>query len=268
MPQLPEIFQYGFMQRAFVAGLIMACIAPLIGQFLVVRRYALMADTLAHVSLVGIAAGLLLKTQPVATALITTVIASIGIEKLRSAKKIGGESVLALFLSGSLAIAIVLISIAKGFKVDLFSFLFGSITTVSSSDLILTIILGLILIFIIGIFYHHLFLIAFDEDLAKVDGLKTNVLNNLLVILTAVAVSIGIRVVGILLIGALMVIPVITAMQFGKSFSKTLSLAVLLSLFSTISGLVVSYYFDLASGGTIVVISLVMFLLALLWNKK
>lgn len=268
MTLLPEIFQYEFMRRALVAGLVMAIIAPLIGQFLVVRRYALMADTLAHVSLVGVALGLLLNTQPILTALVTTVIASMGIEKLRSAKKISGESLLALFLSGSLAIAIVLISAVKGFKVDLFSFLFGSITTVSSNDLILALFLAIILILVIGIFYRQLFLISFDEDLAKVDGLKTKTLNNLLVILTAIAVSIGIRVVGVLLIGALMVIPVITAIQFGKSFLKTLLIAISISLFSTIAGLVLSYYFDLASGGTIVLISLVFFLFTLAWNKK
>src|SRR5688572_5821684 len=127
---MPEIFQYGFMIRAFEAGIIVAIIAPFIGIFLVLRRYSLIADTLAHVSLAGVAIGILLKINPLVAAILTAVVSSIAIERLRISRKVFGESALAIFLSGSLAIAIVLISATRGFGVDLFSYLFGSISTV------------------------------------------------------------------------------------------------------------------------------------------
>ncbi|PIQ77654.1 metal ABC transporter permease [Candidatus Peregrinibacteria bacterium CG11_big_fil_rev_8_21_14_0_20_46_8] len=255
-----EIFQYDFMVRAFVAGTIIGIIAPMIGTFLVVRRYSLMADTLAHVALAGIAISMLINTPPVITAIITSVLAGLGIERIRERGKIFGESVLALFLSGSLAISVVLISIAQGFNVDLFSFLFGSITTVSTQDITTILILGITVFITIIVLYKEFFFVALDVELARASGIKTTLINTLLVVLAAVTISLAMRIVGVLLIGALMVIPVITAMQYGLSFKRTLSLAVGFSLFSVIGGLFSSYYLDIASGGSIVVLSLILFL--------
>lgn len=263
-----EIFEFGFMVRAFAAGIIIAVIAPLIGTFLVVRRYSLLADTLAHVSLAGVAVGLLTKSSPVASAIILSVIASFGIEKLRGAKKIFGESVLALFLWGGLASAVVIISIARGFNVNLFSFLFGSITTVTPGDLYFVLILGGVILILILTCYKELFFVSFDEELAEVNGINAKRFNLILVVLAAVTVSLSMRIVGVLLIGALMVIPVITAMQLSRSFRQTLFLSIIISLVSVISGLFLSYYFDLASGGTIVLFALAIFLGSLFFSKK
>jgi zinc transport system permease protein len=263
-----ELFNYDFMQRAFAAGILISIIAPLIGCFLVIRRYSLMADTLAHVSLVGVAVGVLSGWNPVITATGTSIIAAFCIEKLRNSKKIFGESVLALFLSGSLAVASVLISMSNGLNVNLFSYLFGSITTVSTLDLWYIAILGLLVLAILITLYKELFLISFDEELAIANGLNTRLYNLALIVLAAVTVSLSMRIVGILLIGALMVIPVVTAMQFGRSFKQTLVISVILSFISVVSGLFVSYYFNLASGGTIVVIALVLFLASFLFNKN
>lgn len=263
-----EIFQYDFMIRAFIAGGIIAVIAPLIGCFLVVRRYSLMADTLAHVSLVGVAIGLLTNGNPVATATVTSVVAAFGIEKLRISKKIFGESILALFLSGSLAIASVLISLAKGFNSNLLSYLFGSITTISPDDLYFIAALALIILMIFFLIYKELFLVSFDEELAQVNGVNPKFFNTILVIMAAVTVSIAMNIIGILLVGALMVIPVITAMQLGRSFKQTIVLAVVFSLSSVISGLFISYYFNLASGGSIVLVALSLFVLSLLFVDK
>ncbi len=265
---MPEIFQYDFMIRAFLAGTIIAIIAPLIGTFLVVRRYALMADTLAHVSLVGVAVGILTGGNPVITATVTSVIAALGIDKLRTTQKIHGESVLALFLSGSLAIASVIISLANGFNANIFSYLFGSISTVSESDLYFIGALGIVVLCAVFCLFKELFFVSFDEELAQANGLNVKVFNRILVILAAITVSLAMRIVGILLIGALMVIPVITAMQYGKSFKKTLLLSVLFSLIAVIIGLVVSYYANIASGGTIVLIALMLFLISLFLNKR
>ena len=263
-----EIFQFDFMVRAFMAGVIIAVIAPLVGIFLVIRRYSLMADTLAHVSLVGVAIGLLSGGDPIITATATSVISAVGIEKLRLNRKIFGESVLALFLSGSLAIASVLISTARGQNLNILSYLFGSITTVAAVELYYIASLGLVVLAIMCFIYKELFFVSFDEELAQASGMNTRVFNMILIILAALTVTLSMRIVGILLIGALMVIPVITAMQFGRSFKKTLLLAVAFSLISVISGLYISYYLDLASGGTIVVVALLLFILSLLANKN
>lgn len=263
-----EIFQYDFMIRAFIAGIAISIVAPLIGMFLVVRRYSLMADTLAHVSLLGVAVGLLTKISPFLTSLIASVAAAMGIERLRDSKKLFGESILALFLSGSLAIAVLLISLAKGFNVNLFSYLFGSISTVSVGDLYFIIGLGVLVVIVILSLYKQLFLISLDEELALANGLPVRPVNVILVVLAAVSVSLAIRVVGVLLVGALMVIPVITAMQYQKSFKITLILALVFSFLSVILGLFASYYLDLASGGTIVVIALFFFAAGLLFQPR
>jgi zinc transport system permease protein len=263
-----EIFQYDFMIRAFIAGIAIGVIAPLIGTFLVVRRYSLMADTLAHVALLGVALGLLLKISPLLAAVVTSVAAGLGMEKLRDNKRLSGDSILALFLSGSLAIAVVLISASRGFNVNLFSFLFGSISTVSSGDLYLIGALGLLSVIIVLGFYKELFLVSLDNEIAKANGIKTSALNFILIMLAALAVSLAIKIVGALLIGALMVIPVMASLQFRRGFGKTIILSILISLFCVLCGLFVSYYLGWASGGTIVIVALVIFLLSLFVTKN
>lgn len=254
-----NLFHYDFMIRAFVAGLAIALIAPVIGQFLVVRRYALIADTLAHISLLGVAIGLLLGLNPILTAIVVSILSAFGLEFLRAQKRLSGEMVLALTISGSLALAVVLMGLVKGAKVDFFSFLFGSITTVTLVDLATILSLGALIVAIVFRFYKPLFVISFDEELAATDGINVHTVNLLLIILSAATVSVAMRVVGILLTSALMVIPVLTAFQFGKGFKKTMALAIGFSVFSVVVGLFSSYYFDLASGGTIVLVALALF---------
>ncbi|MFA5997403.1 MAG: metal ABC transporter permease [Candidatus Paceibacterota bacterium] len=263
-----EIFQYDFMVRAFEAGIAIGIVAPLIGMFLVVRRYSLMADTLAHVSFAGVAIGLLLKINPVFSAIGLSVIAGIGIESLRNSRRIFGESVLALFLSGSLAIAVIILSLSKGFNANLFSYLFGSISTVSVADLWVTIALAVIVFLDVVFLYKELFFASFDAEIAQVSGLPVKMINFMVVMLAAVAVAISIRIVGVLLIGALMVVPVIAAMQYGRGFRTTLILSVIISLISVVVGLFASYYYNLASGGAIVLVALIIFLFSLVWGRK
>jgi zinc transport system permease protein len=263
-----EIFQYKFMIRAFLAGTVIAVIAPLIGAFLVVRRYSMLADTLAHVSLAGVAVGLLTKTQPVAAAVIFSTLSAFGLERLRESKRVFGESALAIFLWGSLAAAVVIISLAGGFNVGLFSFLFGSIATVAPVDLYFIAGLGALVLLLVLSFYKELFFVSFDEELARVNGINSRAFNLVLIVLAAVTVSLSMRIVGVLLIGALMVVPVITAMQLGRSFRQTLFISVGISLASVVSGLFLSYYLNLASGGTIVLVALAFFILGLLFGRK
>lgn len=265
---MPEIFELDFMVRAFGAGLLVAVIVPLIGVFLVVRRYSLMADTLAHVSLVGVAIGLLTKTHPVASAVIASTVAAVLIERLRGVKKIFAESILALFLSGSLAIAVVIISLARGLNANLLSYLFGSLSAIDSTDLYLLGALFIVVVSAVTLLYKEFFLVSFDEEIAEASGVKARALNLVMVILAAVTVSVSMRIVGVLLIGALMVIPVISARQFDRSFLRTMFLAIGFSVTSVISGLVLSYYYDLASGGTIVLVSLCMFFISIVVNRR
>lgn len=257
---LLNIFQYGFIIRGLEAGIVIAVIAPLVGIFLVLRRYSLIADTLSHVSLAGIAIALLFGLNPILTALGVTIVASLGIEKLRTSKRIYGESALALFLSGSLALAIVLLSLAHGFNTNLFNYLFGSIVTVTASDIYTIVILAVIVIGVLLLFYKELVFVTFDEDAAKVSGIPTRLINTILILLAAVTVSLSIPIVGVLLISALIVVPVVTALQLRNNFIKTIFWAEIISLFSVISGIFLSFYLNLSTGGTIVLIMLAIFI--------
>ncbi len=265
---LLEIFQYGFLVRGLEAGIIVALIAPLIGIFLVLRRYSLIADTLSHVSLAGIAIGLLLGINPIFTALGASVLASLGIERLRTKSKIYGESALALFLSGSLALAVVLLSLAHGFNSSLFNYLFGSIVTVTTTDVYTILVLAAVVVVVLFAFFKELVYTTFDEDAAKVSGIPTKFINTLLIILAAFTISLSIPIVGVLLIAALIVIPVITALQLRQSFTRTIVYAEIISLFSVVAGIFASFYFNLSTGGTIVLIMLGVFGVVSLKGKK
>ncbi len=268
MDTILSFFHYDFLIRAFIAGILIGIIAPLVGIFLVVRRYSLMADTLAHVSLTGIAIGLLTNLNPIISAALTSVIAALLIEKLRSFRKIFSESLLAIFLSGSLALAIILIGLAHGIQVNITSFLFGSISTIQTSDLYTIAIFSTLAFGMIVLCYRELFSIAFDEELASISGLPVRFLNTLFIALTAITIALSIRIVGVLLIGALMVIPVSSALQFGKGFRQSIYLSILFSLISVIIGLFASYAFGLASGGTIVMTAIAIFIFSIFLNKK
>ena len=265
---MPEIFQYSFIIRGLEAGIVVALIAPLIGIFLVLRRYSLIADTLSHVSLAGVAIGFLLDINPVFTAIAAATISSVVIERLRSTRRVYGESALAIFLSGSLAVAVVILGLAHGFNANLFNYLFGSIVTVTQTDVLTIILLGAVVIISVLLFYKELIFISFDEEAAKVSGIPTQFINTILIVLSALAISLAIPIVGVLLISALIVIPVASALQLHLSFLRTLITAEIFSVLSVISGVVASYYLDLATGGTIVIFTLMIFLTILLFQRK
>jgi len=247
------------MIRAFIAGSIIAIIAPLVGSFLVVKRFSLVADTLAHIALVGVAIGILTRIQPLITTIIVTILAAGFIEYIRTKKNIPGDIVLALFLPGGLAVSVIIMNFAHGFSADLFSYLFGSITTVQPQEIWLMLFLGIIVISTVVLFYKKLLYTSFDEESARVSGIPVGLFNLLLMILIAIIVSLSMRVIGILLIGALMVIPVTTAMQVSRSFKNSIVLGIFFALIAVIAGLLSAYYFNLPAGGTIVLISLGMF---------
>lgn len=256
---MPEILQYGFMVRALAAGVVVAVICPLIGVFLVLRRLSLIADTLSHVALAGVALGLLTGASPVLGALAVALAGAVGVERLRASGRLFGESALAVFLSGGFALAAVLLSLARGFTVDLFAFLFGSITTVEPGDLWVIGGLGVVVAAAVGLLYRDLFAITFDEEAARVAGLPVSGLNLLLAVLTALVVVVSMRIVGVLLVSAMIVIPTITSQQLARSFRQTLWLGVAFGVAAVVLGLVAAYYLDLAAGGAIVLVSLGLF---------
>ena len=261
---ITNLFQYAFVVRGFEAGLIMAIIAPLVGMFLVLRRYSLMADTLSHVSLAGIAIGLLLGVNPLLTALCVSGASAVAMETLRTSKRAYGDTALSLFLSGSLALAIVLIGLGHGLTVNLFSYLFGSILTVSAADVRMMMALGAPVIACIALCYKQFIYLSFDEEAARVSGLPVQRLNLFFVTIAAISIAIAIPIVGIMLVSALMVIPVVAALQYKKSFTRTLMIAEVISLVGMSLGMVISFYLNLPSGGTIVLVLLAIFILILL----
>ncbi len=263
-----EIFEYDFMLRAFAAGLIIAVLASVTGSFIVLRRYSLLTETLAHTSLVGVAVGLLTGSNPVWVAVIVSMIAAWVIEYLRSYHNLYSDSILAIFLSGSLALAIVIVSVAGSFNASLFSYLFGSILAVSSEDLLVMGLFGsLALAVLLGLFKEFYF-IAFDEEVAQVSGLRVKLLNFLLVSIVAVIIALSIRVVGTLLIGALMVIPAISALRYRMGFARTVMLAMAFALASVTAGMTLSFYFSLPSGATIVLAVLLIFIVSMVINRR
>ncbi len=263
-----EMLSYPFMQNAFIAGLMIAVLASISGSFIVLRRYSLLSETLAHVSLVGVAVGLLFGWSPLWMAVIASLVASWLIEYLRSMHGIYSDSILAIFLSGSLALAIVIVSMAGSFNASLFSYLFGSILSVSNEDLWVMGIVGSLSITLLLVFFKELYFIAFDEDVARAGGIRVRMLNFMLVSVIALIIALSIRVVGTLLIGALMVIPPVAAIRFGLGFYPTTLLSMAIALLSVIVGLSASYLFSLPSGAAIVLCLLVIFILALVVNRR
>lgn len=257
------MFEYEFMVRAMTAGLMAGIICPAVGVFLVMRRYSFMADTLAHVSLAGVAAGSLLGVYPAATTLGFAMVAATVIEKLRSGQKLYGDAVLALMMSGGLAVAVVLISLSRGMSIDIFGYLFGSILTVGPADVWLIAGLGCAVLAAILLLYKELYYISFDEESARVAGLPVDRLNFIFVLLVAVTVAVSMRIVGTLLVSALMVIPVLTALLVASSFRGTFITAVFLGVVSVALGLTGSYYLGIAAGGAVVLTALAFFVLTM-----
>ena len=255
-----EILQFGFIQRALISGIAVAVSCSVIGLFLVLRRQALYGDALSHVAFGGIAIGFFTNIYPIWTAFAVSVLASLGITKLRQSTKIPADSAVAVLLSAGLATGVVLIGLSGGFSLDLYSFLFGSILLITYNDQLMILVISLIVLAIMYKTYKKFMYIAFDEEQAKVSGIDVTKLNYLFIILASITVIASIRLVGVLLISSLIVIPNITAMMFGKSFKKTLLIPIFTSILCVIGGIVISYDMNLAPGGTIVILSVTVFI--------
>lgn len=258
-----EILQYDFMRRAILVGLMVGTLCPTIGLFLVLRRLSMVGDTLAHVSLTGILLGILWGISPLPLALALSALFSIFLERLRNFFKYYGELSLAILMASGLGTAVILMGITRASDTSLSSLLFGSIITLNNQDILITAILSLSASILVLIFYRELFFIVFDEEGARLAGIRVDFFSHLLIFLTAMVITIGLRIVGALLVSSLMVVPVATSLLLGKGFRKTLFWANFFGILAVLTGLTFSFYLDLAPGGTIVVSSVLIFLFLL-----
>ena len=257
------MFESEFMRLAFGAGAIVGVLAPAVGFFLVQRRQSLVGDGNGHVAFAGVAAGILLDVSPVLTALIAAVLGGVAIELLRSRGGAAGDQALALVFYTGIALGVVLVAQAGALNVNLFQYLFGSILTITRSDLALIAALGAVGIATIALLYRAFAAVIVDEEGARVAGVPIGSLNVALAALAAVTVALSMRVVGILLVAALMVLPVSAAGRLAWSMCSTLVLSVAIGLGSALAGLTVSYYADLPPGGTTVLVAATVYLSAL-----
>ncbi|PFA62413.1 metal ABC transporter permease [Bacillus sp. AFS015802] len=272
---LQAIFQYEFLQNAFLTGILIGIIAPLLGAFIVVRRLSLIADALSHVTLSGIAASLYLsKTVPAFQGLnplyfgmTFSVMGSLFIERLRMVYKHYQELAIPIILSGGIGIGVIFISLADGFNTDLFSYLFGSVSAVSRGDLYLIGGISVLVIAVIFLLYKELFLLSFDEDHAKASGIPAKAIHFIFMIMVALVIAASMRIVGILLVSSLMTLPVAASIRIANGFKQTIGYSLLFGEISVIVGLVSAFYLNLAPGGTIVITAILILLMTILIKK-
>ena len=251
-----EILTYSFMHRALISGVAIAILCSVVGLFLVLRRYSLFGDAIAHSSFGGIALGLLAGVYPLWTAYGVSIISALIITKIKNKYNISGDASIAVLLSSGIAVGLVIIGLSGGFTIDIFSFLFGSILLVSVDDTILILALTGIILIVILLLYRQILYSTFNEEQAKVSGIPVEKINYLIVLMAGITVVTSIQLVGVLLISALFVIPNVTAIMYGRGFKQTAIISISFSIFSVVAGILVSYIFDITPAGTIVLLAI------------
>jgi zinc transport system permease protein len=265
--EIISLLSHGFIQRALIAGSFIAILCATLGTFLVLRRFSLIGDGLAHVTFGGVAVGLFLRLYPMYVAVPIVMISALGILKLVEKARLFGDAAIGIVSSLGIACGILLASAAGGFNVDLFSYLFGNILAISNAEVVSSISLSVVLIFVIWFFYHELLSITFDEESAKASGVKTKTINAILVLLTSLTVVLAMRVVGIMLISSLLILPPVTALQVARGFRMTIIIASASGVLSVILGIFLSLVADLPSGATIVILNFLFFIGAFISGK-
>ncbi|WPC43071.1 metal ABC transporter permease [Clostridium sp. JS66] len=260
------MLHYNFMQNALIASVFISILCPTIGVFLVLKRYSMMGDALSHASLAGVAVGLVFGYNPILSAFIFTSFFGVVIEFLRDYYKKYAEVILVIVMTLGIGIAITLISMGKT-NANVNSYLFGSILTVSSTELYTVFILSIISVIILCVFFNQLLYITFDEDGAKIMGVKVKLLNYVFALLVGATVSVSIRIMGILVISSMIAMPVAAALQLHKGFKTTLIFSIIFGFIDVIIGLILSYYIDSAPGGTIALTSVALMLVIIIIRR-
>jgi len=262
-----ELLEFPFMQRAIVGGIILGLILAFMGVFVVLRHMAFFGDGIAHASLAGIAIGVLAATNPIIIAIVYSVIIAIIIFYLERKTQLSSDVVIGIMFTASMALGVILISLKTGYQPELISYLFGNILSIQISELIVMIVFGVIVIAYLLIFYKQIAFIAFDEEGAKVNGINTHVLTLILYIALAVAIVLGVKILGIILVSALLIIPASIAKLVSKSFRNLIITGIGFSELIVLGGMGVSYYLDLPTGAVIILFGALIFFLVLLVQK-
>jgi zinc transport system permease protein len=266
--ELINLLNYSFVIKAYLAGSFVAALCAMLGLILVLKKLSLIGDGLSHVSFGAIALGLFLGLYPIYVALPIVLLASYLILKLTEKAKVYGDAAIGIFSSVGIASGVILASLSKGFNIDLFSYLFGNILAINQTEVYLSVALSIIVLVIIIFLYHDLFSATFDEDYAKASGINTERINLILTFLTAITIVLAIKVVGVMLVSALLILPAVTALQNSKSFRLAMIQAVLIAVSSVIIGITLSFYADLPAGATIIIVNFLFFILSLIISKK
>ncbi len=262
-----HFLDYAFIQKAYLAGTFIAVLCAMLGLYLVLRKLSLIGDGLSHVSFGAIALGLFFGFYPFYIAIPVVLIASYFILKLTEKARMYGDAAIGIVSSIGIAGGVILASLSKGFNVDLFSYLFGNILAISNQDVYVSLGLSLVVLFIIVLLYNDLFSATFDEEYAKITGVKTERINLVLTLLTAITVVLAIKVVGIMLVSALLILPAVTALQVAKGFKGAMLISILVAIVSVLVGITLSFFLDLPAGATIVMINAAFFAMALFYKK-
>ncbi|MDU0450542.1 metal ABC transporter permease [Staphylococcus chromogenes] len=271
---IDAILNFEFIRYSFISGLLIGLIAPLIGTFIVVRRLSLIADALSHVTLSGISFGMFIVSassafafvNPIWTGILFAIVGALLIEKLRTSYSNYQEIAIPILMSSGIGLSAIFISLADGFNQELVGLLFGSISAVSFSDLVTITIISILVLAFIVLFYKELFILSFDAEYSKVIGIPKWI-SFLFIIIVALVISASMRVIGVLLVSALITLPVAIAMRWSKGFKQFIIMSIVIGEFSVIAGLITAFYLDISPGGVIVVILILLLGLTFLLQK-
>lgn len=261
--ELIEYLQYGFIQRALVCGSFIALLCSTLGVILVLRRFSLIGDGLAHVTFGSVALGLFFRIYPLYISIPVVMLSSLGILKLTQRARLYGDAAIGIVSSFGIAGGVILASVAGGFNVDLFSYLFGNILAIGPEELYISIALSIVVLVVIFLYFNEIFSMTFDEELARVSGIRTDRLNTTLALLTAITVVLTMSVVGIMLVSALLILPAVTALQIARGFRGAMLIAACVSFVAVTGGIFLSLILNLPTGATIVMTGILIFLAAL-----
>lgn len=265
-----DMFSYGFIQRALLAGILVAVLCAVLGMFLVLRRLSLIGDGLAHVTFGSVALALVAGLQGVAMLAVTlpvVLLSSLGVLRLSERGRLGGDAAIGIVSSLGVALGVVLAGIGGGFNVDLFSVLFGSILAISQAEIVVAVVLSVVVLGVLTYWYNDLVALTFSEELARVAGIRTRFLKGLLAILTALTVVLAMKLVGVMLISALLILPASTALQMARGFRAAVALAVLTAVVAVVAGIIFSFLLNLPTGATIILLAFGLFSLAFLYRR-
>ncbi|MCG3398996.1 metal ABC transporter permease [Staphylococcus massiliensis] len=271
---IEAILNYEFMRYSFISGILIGLLAPLIGAFIVVRRLSLIADALSHVTLGGISFGMFIITafpfmvvfNPIWFGILFAIVGAFLIERLRTSYSNYQEIAIPIIMSSGIGLSAIFLSLSEGFNQELVGLLFGSISAVAKSDLITVIVIAIIVLLFILFFYKEMFILSFDEEYSKVIGIPRWI-QFLFIVIVALVISASMRVVGILLVSALITLPIAIAMRLSKGFKQLIAFSILIGEFSVISGLTLAFYMNLSPGGVIVVVLILLLIITMLYQK-